>query len=461
MPLPLPHPSLGRRLCTAILHDPKSTRLASSFSTFLSEKARNLPRSGIRDIMDAAWQLEARLPKGERLIRLEVGQPDFMPPSPIMDATARAATGASDPGLLGYIPNAGLPELRQAVADFHNRIISSGSHGLAFPDTMVIESSNVVVCHGAVGAIATLLQSILMPGDEILLPDPGWVNYEMAARILGGNPILYPLEMERGWKPSPSMVKQLITEKTKALFLCSPSNPTGSVLSQTELEELVDVANEHNLVIVSDEIYGQIYFPHISSELDIHAYDEHYDYASASAPSLFQCQNLSPDRAVVVSGVSKAWAMTGFRVGWLATPNRELADTCAKLLEASISCGVPFSQFGALEAITNPKIPREVHKMVKAYRERRKLVTDILARHDRLDYTPEGAFYILVRISTEDCDSVQLCRDLLEEEHVAVSPGSAFGNVARNCVRVSLASSIDDLEEGTERLCSFLKRRGL
>ncbi len=412
-----------------------------------------MPRSAIRDVMDAAWALERELAPGERLIRLEVGQPDFRPPQSICDVAAAAAAGATDRALLGYIPNAGLPALRSAVAEFHNR-----QCGASDSNPGMFEPNNIVVCHGAVGAIAAVLQSIVIPGDEILMPDPGWPNYEMATKILGGVPISYPLEVSRGWKPDPDAMRRLITEKTKAIFLCSPSNPTGAVLSKPELEAIVEVANEFELLVISDEIYAQIYFPDRVHGISTNAEKLDYEYATSAAPSVLQCANISPERTVVVSGVSKAWAMCGFRVGWLATPNKDIADTSAKLLEASISCGVPFSQMGALEALTSPEIPAQVEAMVDAYRERRDCVKAILERHGRLEYLPEGAFYILVRVDCEG-DAVTLCRDLLHEEYVAVSPGSAFGTVAENYVRVSLASSIEDLEEGVERLCQFLNRR--
>eukprot|EP00946_MAST-07B_sp_MAST-7B-sp1_P003288 g3288.t1 len=417
-----------------------------------------MPRSAIRDVMDAAWALERELGAGERLIHLEVGQPNFRPPESVCAAAARAAAGTTDPALFGYIPNAGLPELRTAIADFHNR---SG-------DGLCLKQSNVVVCHGAVGAISTVLQSICVPGDEFLMPDPGWPNTEMATRILGGVPVHYPLMVSRGWKPDPDAIRRRINENTKALFICSPSNPTGSVLSLTELEALIDVANEFELLVVSDEIYSQIYFQDGETEARDFCSDRSgYSYANSAAPSVLQCDNICPERTVVVSGVSKTWAMCGFRVGWIVTPNQELASTSAKLLEASISCGVPYSQMGALEALTSPDVPNEVEMMVAAYRERRDLVTEILNRHGRLDYRPEGAFYVLVRVDGSDvaeengagCPTVQLCRDLLREEHVAVSPGSAFGTVARKYVRVSLASSKEDLKEGVERLCRFLDRR--
>jgi aspartate aminotransferase len=179
--------------------------------------------------------------------------------------------------------------------------------------------------------------------------------------------------------------------------------------------------------------------------------------AAAAAPSVFACAGVDPERTVVVSGVSKAWAMTGFRVGWLVTRNRALAEACAKLAEASISCGVPFAQHGALVALTcRDEIPGQVADMVAAYRARRDAAVAVLERHGMREYAPEGAFYILVRVG-DGVDTVAFCRRLLAEHHVAVSPGSAFGRVTAGHVRVSLASTVEDIEAGVERLCRFVQ----
>jgi aspartate/methionine/tyrosine aminotransferase len=419
---------------TTMLFWPQLQRRAVSTlrqNSFLSKTAVDLPRSGIRDVMDAAWKLEKNLKPPDRLIHLEVGQPNFPPPESVLKATSTAVT--SKPELSMYIPNAGLSSLREAVAKHHNKVLS-------LPTPLTEE--NIVVTHGAVGAVATLLQAILQPGDEILLPDPGWVNYEMATKMLGGVPVPYPLEENRKWKPDPNLLSKLCTEKTKAIMLCSPSNPTGAVLSKEEMSDLVDVCNERGLVIISDEIYSQIYFDRKEDQQE--------------SPSIMECDNIDSQRVCVVSGVSKAWAMTGFRVGWIVTRNIELASTCAKLLEASISCGVPFAQAGAEEALTSKD--DLVTSMVDEYQQRRDVAVQVLKEFDMYEYTPEGAFYVLVH--TDAHDSVDFCTRFLKEEHVAISPGSAFSHRSTmdKYVRVSLASNVVDLEEGLRRLCTFIQR---
>ena len=412
--------SSTRRLSTLRRHD------------IMSATAVALPRSGIRDVMDAAWELEKQLVPPARLIKLEVGQPNFSPPVSVLESTAHALKNA--PRLSQYIPNAGLPELRQAVSKRHSRSLPSTED----PFT----SDNVVICHGAVGAVSTILQAVVERGDEILLPDPGWVNYEMATKILGGVPVLYPLDVTLDWKPNPSVIQNLCTEKTKAIVLCSPSNPTGAVLSKHEMSEILKVANKHGLLVISDEIYSQIYFNGDNNDVK-------------ESPSIMECENVDHDRTCIISGVSKAWAMTGFRVGWIVTKNQILADTSAKLLEASISCGVPFAQHGALEALNSKD--DLVTFMVDEYKERRDIAIQVLRENDMYEYTPEGAFYILIYVGCKD--SVDFCKEFLQEEHVAISPGSAFGTVAQEYVRVSLASTAEDIKEGVKRLCKFVQKR--
>ena len=400
---------------------------------FLSQTALDLPRSGIRDVMDLAWELENQLIPPDRLIHLEVGQPNFPPPDAVLKSTAQALL--SMPELSAYIPNAGLPSLRQAVAHHHNAALTLNTNA-------ILSSENVVVTHGAVGAVSTILQATVQPGDEILLPDPGWVNYEMATKILGGKPIPYSLDIGQTWKPNPQKIADLCTDQTKAIVLCSPSNPTGAVLSKKEMSEILEVTNERGLLVISDEIYSQIYF---------NATNERKE-----SPSILECDNVDLERTCVVSGVSKAWAMTGFRVGWILTHNIELANTCAKLLEASVSCGVPFAQEGAKEALISDD--DLVSFMVDEYKERRNAAVQVLKEFDMYEYMPEGAFYILINTGVNG--SVDFCKRFLKEHHVAISPGSAFSHDLKmdQYVRVSLASDLTDLEEGLRRLCTFVQQ---
>ena len=435
-----------RGKCSSASHKwPRGSRFrhSESVNPRLSRIAEAIPRSGIRAVMDAAWDLETRLAPGERLIRLEVGQPDFEPPRAVVNATAEAIKSGG--GLLKYIPNAGLPQLRAAIVEHHAQVVATQCEK---PPSLLADK-HVVVTHGAVNAIATTLSAILEPGDELLIPDPGWVNYEMSANLLGGVPVRYPLQATNGWLPSVDSLETLCSQRTKAILLCSPSNPTGAVISQRLMDDIVMFAKERDLFVISDEIYAGIFFGGSRS--------------NAAAPSLLSCRNLDDQRSIVISGVSKLWAMTGFRVGWILSANAHLTSVCSKLLEASISCGVPITQAGAVEALANAdSVVQETQKMQMEYRKRRDAAVAVLKKRGLFEYTPDGAFYLLVRVAAKDeadFDCVDFCRELLEHAHVAVSPGSAFGNVARNYVRISLASSTEDIVTGLERICNFIDAR--
>jgi len=269
----------------------------------------------------------------------------------------------------------------------------------------------------------------------------------------------------------PQKVASLCSPKTKVLLICSPSNPTGSVLTESELEALAAIAHERNLVIISDEIYSRV----LHDDVDSNDYDqvegegalsdcspdsspEHCRSQQKRSASLLQVPFLDKSRAVVVDGVSKAYAMTGFRVGWIVTPNRALAAAMPKVLEASVSCGVPFAQAGALAALTDPASRAASVKMAHEYRRRRDVAVAVLKEFGLHAYTPSGAFYILVKACPAEVDDLEFCKRMLVDEGVAVSPGSAFGDVARGYVRVSLASEISDVEEGMRRLCRYVER---
>ncbi len=405
----------------------------------LGRSASKMPRSAIRDVMDSAWAVEAQLGPDERLLHLEVGQPTFETPRPIIEAMERALR---EPKFQRYIQNAGLPELREAVAhDYQTRHPASGSR---------INPEGVVVCHGAVGAVSTLIQALVEPGDEVLVPDPAWVNYGMATTLRGGVPVPYGLGIERGWRPLAADIEGKITDKTRIIVVCSPSNPTGAVLSRDELGEIAQVAARRGVLVLSDEVYGQIYFG---------GQEE-----GERAPSLFDCPGVDPEFAAVVSGVSKAYSMTGFRVGWIATANPALARVCANLQEASISCGVPVAQVGAIAALTSPQVEADVASMVEQYRSRRDAALDVLGAYGVREYTPSGAFYLLVRFAADGAagpqDAVEFCKASMRDNLVAASPGSAFGVLANSYVRVSLASEVADIETGVDGLCKQARAAG-
>ena len=376
-----------------------------------SEKVRQVQRSGIRVIMEAA----ARIPAA---IHLEVGQPDMPTPPHIVDAACRAARE----GYHFYAPNAGLMSLRQAIVEKLRR-----------EKAMNVAVGNVVVTPGSVTALATGLVALIDHGDEVLVPDPGWPNYAMAVQCAGGMPVRYPLAVESGFQPDLGAVERAVSDRTRAIIANSPSNPTGAVFSAEAVRGLAEIARRHDLWLLSDEVYERIVFD--GSHVGAAQFDD-------------------DERVVSVFGMSKSYAMTGWRVGY-AVAREDVAAQMTKLQEAYVSSTCTVSQKAAEAALLGPQDC--VDAMVAAYRERRDAVCDLLEQHGRLSYRPSGAFYILVDISDSGLDSDAFARRLLDEEKVAVAPGATFGPSASGWVRLSLATSRDLLEEGVRRLCRFLR----
>ena len=292
--------------------------------TYVSQRVRAMPRSGIREVMD----LTAGQPD---VIHLEVGQPDFRTPTHIVEAAVRAAEG----GAHGYTPNRGIDPLREAVAER----LRADHDVLAHPD------GTVVTC-GAVNALYAALTVLLDPGDAMLVPDPGWPNFAMMADLIGARAVRYPLDPSCGHRPDLDRLERLAasTDRLRVLLVNSPNNPTGGVLDEKDVVSLVDIAERHGLTVVSDECYGRIVFDGI----------EHV------SPARF-----APDRVVLVTSVSKTYAMTGWRVGFLVAP-RDVADAAAKVQEPVVACATTVSQYAAVAALTGDQSP--VDAMVGAYR---------------------------------------------------------------------------------------------
>jgi aspartate/methionine/tyrosine aminotransferase len=367
--------------------------------------ALRVPRSGIRTLMDLAL-------RDPLALHLEIGEPD----QGVAPHVLEAAAAAGRDGRTGYTSSVGLPALRAAVAER----VSARSGRPTTPD-------EVVVTHGAMHGLAMTFQALLGPGDEVLLPDPAFPNWAMAVTAAGAVPGTYPTRPEHGFVPVPAEVEAAITPRTRALLVCSPDNPTGAVYPAAVLAELVDIARRHDLWLLSDECYEAITFgvPFVS-------------------PAAFDTDG----RVVVLGSVSKTYAMTGWRIGWVATPDRDLIDVLGHLSEALVACPSTVGQVGALAALTGPQDP--VAAAVASYRERRDAATGLLAARGVAFTQPDGAFYLLVDV--EDGDTDAFAHRLLEHRHVAVAPGSTFGAQALGLVRVSLASARPTLLEGLSRL---------
>jgi len=367
-----------------------------------------MQRSGIREIMDlAAGRAD--------VLHLEVGQPDFPTPNHVIDAACRAAHD----GYTTYTANKGLREVRESMSAKLER-----DNGIsADPD-------NLVITCGAVNALLESLVATVSPGDSILVPDPGWPNYEMMADVLDARVVRYPLVPEEGFVPDLDRLEQIVsaTDRAKAIIINSPGNPTGAVFPETVIERLVEIALRAGVYLLSDECYEQI---------------------------VFEGRHLSPGsldhegRVISVFSLSKSYAMTGWRVGYV-TGDPELMELVAKVQEPLISCATSIAQKAAQAALEGDQAC--VREMTAAYRNRRDMVVDILRAGDLLVTVPSGAFYVLADISRATTDSYGFARWLIEEHGVAVAPGQTFGPAGAGMVRLSLATNTDDLREGSERL---------
>ncbi|HVC76671.1 MAG TPA: pyridoxal phosphate-dependent aminotransferase [Candidatus Micrarchaeaceae archaeon] len=372
------------------------------------------PHSGIREIANEALRTPGA-------IRLDVGQPNFRTPDHIGDAGKRAI----DEGKTYYTHTQGLLSLREKLAAKLSRV--NGIH---------VTPDRIACTPGGVGAIAAVFASVLEDGDEVLLPDPGWPNFRMMLSWTDAKGVFYPCRPADGFQPDLDALARLITPRTKLLVVNSPNNPTGAIYPRRTIEELVELAQRHNLWMISDECYDQIV-------LD----------GTWTSPA-----SLAPDdpRIASVFTFSKTYSMTGWRLGYVAG-SAELIDTVTKVLESNSSCTSTISQVAAEAALDGPQDC--VTDMVTAYRRRRDLVIDLLREAGLFIAEPAGAFYIMADVSPSGLDSRSFAFELLRKKGVSVAPGSAFGEVGKDAVRISLASSDQDLREGVGRLAEFVRMR--
>ena len=365
--------------------------------------------------------------QGAEIINLSVGEPDFDTPRHIKDAAIRAIND----GVTSYPPVPGFPELRKAVADKYQQDL-----GLSY------EPSQVAVSTGGKQTLINILMTLVDPGDEIVLPAPYWVSYPEMIKMVGGELIPIPTTVDVDYKITPEQLQAAITDKTRAVMLCSPSNPTGSVYSEEELKQLAAVLEQYpDLYIISDEIYEYINF-------------------RGTQHSIAQFGNLQ-ERTMIVSGVSKGFAMTGWRIGFMVAP-QAIADGCTKIQGQFTSGANAMAQVAATEAISGDRTP--TYQMRDAFQQRRDLVMDKLSAIPGIRYNkPEGAFYLFADIrelygtivnGKAIQDSEAFCMTMLNEANVSLVPGIAFGD--DNCIRFSFAASEDELSTAIDRLRNLL-----
>jgi aspartate aminotransferase len=374
----------------------------------LAAHALGLPRSGIREIMDLAWAMDGPV------IGLHVGEPSFPTPPHVVEGARRAMAA----GHTRYVSNAGIPELRGALAEKVARV-----------NGLTVEPSQVIVTNGGMEALFVSLASMLSEGDEVLLPDPGWPGFDNAVRVLRGRAVHYALEPGRGFLPDVAELERLVTARTRALLVNFPSNPLGAMLPAALAEELVRFADAHDLWLLSDECYDQITFG-----------------AEHVSPARFDAEG----RVLSCFSFSKTYAMTGMRVGYVVAP-LDAAGVLATMQEPVVACVNAPAQHAALAALEGPQ--DLVAEMRAAYRSRRDLAAAALDSAGLAYLMPEGAFYLWIDVSPVCGGDVKAwALELLRAAGVALAPGTAFGARGEGWARVSLATATDDLLEGLARI---------
>jgi aspartate aminotransferase len=374
-------------------------------------------RSEIRVLFDAAAKTPGAL-------RLEVGEPSFTTPSHIIDAAAKAAHD----GHTGYGPNGGLLSLRELLVEKLFKV-----NGIS------AESDEVVVTPGGMNALYSTFGVLLEPGDEVLLPTPGFPNMDEMIRLYSSKPVFYHLKAEAGFLPDLDELKSLVTPRTKVLFINSPSNPTGCVFDAETMASLVEFANQNDLWIVSDEVYDELLLDETVRHVPAARFDD-------------------DGRVISIFSFSKVYAMTGWRVGYLVA-NRQFADLARKIQEPQVSCPSTISQKAAEAALTGPRAP--IDEMLKSYRKRLGLATEIATNNKIRAVKSAGTIYMLLNVgdygSTGD---VEFALDLLKSHKVSIAPGSVFGPGGAGMVRISLAASESTIEKGIIGIADYLKNGG-
>ena len=374
---------------------------------------QSMQRSGIRRIMDSATSPD--------ILHLEVGQPDFPTPEPAIRAACEAASEKK--GLYTrYTPNMGYLSLRRSL-----------TKKLKEENNIITTENQILVTPGANYGIMIVFSVLLNKGDEVLVPDPGYVNYTHLPPQYGGVVARYPLHAHDGFVHRIEAIAENITPKTKVIVHNSPSNPTGSVCSELYVKKLVEIARSHNLYILSDETYEHIVFD-----------GKHFSPA----------QYDTDGRVVSIFSFSKSYAMTGWRVGYIVS-NELISGALVKQQELYVSCAPSISQIAAEAALGVDH--QHINKMVEHYRRRRDIAMDILKKHRLHSYTPQGAFYVLIDISSTGMDSDTFADSLLSDQQVALAPGATFGPTAGKYVRVSLAADDKVVADGLEKVCNFIK----
>ena len=386
--------------------------------------AARMQTIGTESAFEVAARARALEAEGRSIIHLQIGEPDFDTPANVRAAAKRAL----DEGATHYAPYAGIPPLRQAIA-----ADVTARKGFA------ADPSQVFVTVGGKGVMLYAILGLVDPGDEVLVPDPGYPIYESLARFVGGTPVPIPIRMDRQFRLDVDELETLVTPKTRMLVINSPANPTGGVLTRDDLERIAALAIRHDLWVLDDEIYARI------------LYDGAEHVSIASLPGM-------AERTIVLDGFSKTYAMTGWRLGYAIVPP-SLIKTYSQLVINTISCAPTFAQIGAVEALTGPQ--DDVDAMVVEFKARRDLIVAGLNAIPGIRCAlPVGAFYAFPEVSGTGLDGATMAERLLVEAGVCVLAGTAFGGVGTDHIRVSYANSRENLTEALSRIEGFVSGLG-
>jgi len=381
----------------------------------ISKKVDQLAPSGIRAFFDLVLGMKD-------VISLGVGEPDFVTPWHVR----QAAIVSLEQGFTSYTSNKGMVELRREVSSFLKK-----RHGLAYDP-----EEEMLITVGVSEALDLAMRAILNPGEKILVPDPYYVAYGPVVELAGGVPVYLPVDLKSGFKITPKQVEQAVGKGVKGILINYPCNPTGASYTKKELEELAKVFQKHDLIVLSDEIYDELT----------------YDFEHTAFPTLPGMY----ERTVYLNGFSKAHAMTGFRIGYACGP-RDIIGAMTKIHQYTMLCVPITGQMAAIEALKSGN--KDVLAMKKEYHRRRDFIVGALNDCGLDCHMPQGAFYVFPSIKSTGESSMDFAKNLLEKQKVALVPGVAFGRACADHVRISYASSYDNLKEAAARIKTYLKKK--
>lgn len=382
------------------------------FDEEINQTIRYMKPSGIRKFFDIA-----ATKKG--VISLGVGEPDFITPWHIREA----AIHAIDKGRTFYTGNKGLLELRDAICNYYKRRF----------DVEYNPEENVIVTVGGSEAIDIVLRTICKPGDEVILPTPAYVAYAAIIEMAGAKVVELELKEEDEFKITPDALKNALSDKTKAIILNFPGNPTGGIMTYDDYKKIVPILKEAGIFVVTDEIYAELT----------------YEGRHCSIAEFAEIK----EKTIVINGFSKAYSMTGYRIGYILA-HKDLINMINKIHQYTIMCAPTSSQYAAIEAANNGD--NDVEEMFLSFKQRRNYIVKELNRIGLKTHMPQGAFYVFPSIKCTGLSSEEFCERLLDEQNLALVPGNAFGEAGEGYVRISYAYSIDQIKKAIEKLEAFL-----